>query len=48
MNPSDLPLIGGDPTRDAGEILASAACVVGGMILGIILVVVYFLFTGAW
>jgi len=44
----NLPLVGGDPTRDAGEIMASALCAVGGMVIGVVLILVYFFCTGAW
>ena len=43
MVDSNLPLVAGDPTRDAGEILASALWCGGTIAIGIILVVVYFL-----
>ena len=47
MVDSNLPLVGGDPTRDAGEITASAVCVVGGIALGVILIVAHYLLL-AW
>jgi len=43
MVDANLPLVAGDPTRDAGEITASAVIAVSGIVLAVILVVVYFL-----
>ena len=48
MVESNLPLVAGDPTRDAGEILASALWCGGTIAVGIIIVLIYFLCTGAW
>jgi len=40
-----LPLVGGDPTRDAGEILASALWCGGTILLGFLIVAIYFMIT---
>jgi len=39
------PLVAGDPTRDAGEILASALWCGGTILVGFLIVVGYFMIT---